>query len=124
MPSALTADADQRGGALTRCVASGCLTLGGVECQEACHAEMHLTLVAPCLVVALADWLIGAEALLGQWHDQVVDSVKADLKRNTDWRRCRARASRWWLDAVGQIVADDCSDEVQLTFSGVVAAVE
>ena len=63
---ALTSDADHRGGMLTRRAASGCVTLGGVECQEACHAEMDLTLAAPCLGVALADWLIGAEALLGQ----------------------------------------------------------
>ena len=66
---------------LTRRAASGCVTLGGVGCQEACHAEMDLTLVAPCLGVALTDWLIGAEALFGQWHNQVVDSVEADLHR-------------------------------------------
>ena len=86
MPSAVAADAEQGCSMLTRRVASGCLTLGGVESQEACHAETHLTFVAPCLGVALADCIIGTEALLGQWHNQVIDPVKADLHRNMDWR--------------------------------------
>ena len=39
-----------------------------------------LTPLARCPGVALADSLIAAEAMLGQWHDQVVDSVEADYR--------------------------------------------
>ena len=39
-----------------------------------------LTPLARCPGVALADSLIAAEAMPGQWHDQVVDSVEADYR--------------------------------------------